>query len=625
MKQRPVHVAVKNALALALGVLAPSVANAQTGTTTGTTTTPPGAGGLGVSGTGGTTSTTTTTTTTGTPATSGTQGATTAPTGTVPLSPTTTTTTTFVTTPAVVEPVVRPPDPTAPLPSLPPPISAVAPGPTTARLHDFLDTRLTWTFGDDDILTSTGQRVPVSPLPRIGDRPQYQLFFDALNSRFAGRENLTHLAMYSRAPGFIPNLVTEAALVLRFDLTQLSTGSGNLNTALYDAGTYLRLLYQTNLGRPNDGLSLTFFPFDTDRFRIGYLWDLSWGGNDVFPRRIGPAPGARIGFDSGPLSVYAGFKTASIVVPLQVITSSADVETVRVEETNYGAPGGLGLRLGDSLRFDASGGYFQQGRFDFPGVRGQQVYIYGGSARLTFNHNLPPSTSIDMQLYRNHPDYPMALFRRETYTPGELSYLLSLEGTAINQHLADIERIGQTTFQPGFAGAFQARLKYGYLGVGFTTLYRDVPFLLRNVPSFIPFYAIPREATVTPELFFAANIDYRFNALNLMPSLIVGMQLPASFSTSVTEGSLLSQRTLVIRRAGNFSILPPGESALPIISARLTMRWDLSTIFATLLWLQYVYDPNGTLLEVDASGTRQVRTFQEPSQLGFGLTAQARF
>ena len=120
------------------------------------------------------------------------------------------------------------------------------------------------------------------------------------------------------------------------------------------------------------------------------------------------------------------------------------------------------------------------------------MYLYGGSARVTFNHNLPPSTSIDMQLYRNHPDYPMALFRRETYTPGELSYLLSVEGTAINQHLADIEHIGQTVFQPGFAGAFQARLKYGYLGVGFTTLYRDVPFLLRNVPSFIPFYAIPR-------------------------------------------------------------------------------------------------------------------------------------
>lgn len=491
--------------------------------------------------------------------------------------------------------------------------------------HDFLDTRLTWTFGDDDILTATGQRVPVSPLPRIGDRPQYQLFFDALNSRFAGRENLTHLVMYARAPGFIPRLVTEAALVLRFDLTELSTRSGNLERALYDAGTYLRLQYQTNPARPSDGLSVTFFPFDTDRFRLGYLWDLSWGGNDIFPRRVGPAPGVRLGLDAGPLSVYTGFKTASIVVPLEVVTSSADIDVVRVEETQYGVLGGIGLRPTDMLRFDLSGGYFQQGRFDFPGVRGQPVYIFGGSARVVLNQNLPPSTSIDMLLYRNHPDYPMQLFRPETYTPGQVSWMTSLEVTAIDQHLADIERAGATTFQPGFAGALQGRIKLGYLGLGLTGLYRDVPFLLRNVPSFIPFYAIPREAQTQAELFFAANVDYRIATANLLPSLTVGLQSPATFSTTVTEGSLQSQRTLVIRRAGNFSILPPGATALPIVSARAATRWDLSSIFAMVTWVQYVYDPNATLLQVDASGTRQVRVFQNPHQLGFGITAQARF
>ena len=55
----------------------------------------------------------------------------------------------------------------------------------------------------DDVLAPTGQRVPVSQLPSIGDRPQYQLFFDALNSRFSGRENLTHLVMYKKLPSFI--------------------------------------------------------------------------------------------------------------------------------------------------------------------------------------------------------------------------------------------------------------------------------------------------------------------------------------------------------------------------------------------------------------------------------------
>lgn len=502
----------------------------------------------------------------------------------------------------------------------------VVPVPRTTY-RDFLDTRLTWTFGDDDVLAPTGQRVPVSPLPSIGDRSQYQLFFDALNSRFAGRENLTHLVLYARAPGFIPRIVTEASLVVRLDLTQLATGANNLNQTLYDAGTYLRIQYQTNLARPNDGLSLTFFPFDTDRFRLGYLWDLSWGGNDIFPRRIGGAPGLRIAYDSGPFNVYAGFKTASIVVPLPVQTMSADIDTVRVAETQYAGLAGFGIRFNDNFRFDASGGFFQQGRFDFPGVRGQPVYVFGGSARIVANNNLPPSTSIDMLLYRNHPDFPMRLFQQETYTPGQFAWNVSVEATALDQHLADIDIPGSTTFQAAFAGAVQGRIKYGYFGAGLTGLYRDVPFLLRNVPSFIPFQSIPRDASVTvsPEYFFAASIDYRIAAANLLPSLIVGLQLPATFSTAVTEGALQSQRTLVIRRAGNFSILPPGSGAVPIISARFALRWDLSTIFAVIGWIQYVHDNNGTLLDVDPTGTRQVRAFQNPDQLGFGLTAQARF
>ncbi|MFO0651435.1 MAG: hypothetical protein U0326_34745 [Polyangiales bacterium] len=544
---------------------------------------------------------------------------------------------------AVAQPVAQAPTTTAPAaaPNGPPVAGALPPASTTGAMpgsaaadlgeratrtsHDFIDTRITWTFGDDDVLADTGQRVPVSPLPRIGDRQQYQLFFDALNSRFAGRENLTHLAMYARAPGFIPRVNTEAALVLRVDLSQLSTGSGNLNQAFYDAGTYLRVSYALSSQRPTDALALTFFPFDTDRFRLGYLWDLSWGGNDIFPRRVGPAPGLKVSLDVGALSVWAGFKTASIVVPLEVVTSSRDIETVRVEETQYAGLGGVGVRLGDLGRVDVSGGWFGQGRFDFAGVRGQPVYIFGASARVLFAQGLRTSQSLDMMLYRNDPTSPFVAFAPETYAPGRLQWSVSAEATAVAQNLADISNPGATTLQPGIAGAVQARLKYGYFGAGVTGLYRDAAFLLRNVPSFIPFQTFPSDAQVDPEYFFAGQLDYAFAAAHLVPSLIVGMQFPSTFRSTVSEGSLQSLRTLVIRRAGNFSILPPGESAVPILSARASLRWDLSTIMAGIVWVQYVADANATLLQVDSSGTRQVRIFQSPNQLGFGLTVQARF
>ena len=89
--------------------------------------------------------------------------------------------------------------------------------------------------------------------------------------------------------------------------------------------------------------------------------------------------------------------------------------------------------------------------------------------------------------------------------------------------------------------------------------------------------------------------------------------------------SLESARTLVVRRAGNFAILPPGERSIPIFSLRAALKWDLSSIFALVTWVQYVRDQNSTLLQVAPDGTRQVRVFQAENQFGFGVSAQARF
>ena len=102
------------------------------------------------------------------------------------------------------------------------------------RAQDFIDNRLTVTFGDDDLLAPTGEQVPLSPLPGFGDRPAYQLFFDSLNSRYSGRETLTHLVVYKKMPAFSDHLTTEAALVVRLDLSSL---------ALADAGSYIRASY----------------------------------------------------------------------------------------------------------------------------------------------------------------------------------------------------------------------------------------------------------------------------------------------------------------------------------------------------------------------------------------------
>lgn len=488
-----------------------------------------------------------------------------------------------------------------------------------ASAQDFIDNRLTVTFGDDDVLAPTGEQVPLSPLPGFGDRPAYQLFFDSLNSRFSGRETLTHLVVYKKMPAFASNLTTEAALVVRLDLSSL---------ALTDAGSYIRAAYNPWSAQPDDGLSLTLFPFDTERFRLGYLYTLSFGGADFIPRRsLLRAPGLKLQFDRGDGYYFLGFKTIPAREPLEIAVGGADteVEVVRVDETQYSLLGGAGWDIADELiRIDVGGGYFQQGRLDLPSYPRAPVYSIGGALRLAIHHNLPISTSIDFSLYKNDPSAPFQAFRPVSYTAGQLGYLVSVEANVLGQHLADVDRTNQTTLEPAVAAALQTRIQYGYFRLELTGLYRDMSYILKNVPSFVPFLSMPTTADIAPEFFFAATGDYHFPKPRITLGLSAGVQLPATFTTTVNTGSAEASRTLVVRQEGQFSILPPGLSAVPIIQSRLQMRIDVSEMLYMQAWVQYVHDENATRLVVSPTeGTRRV--FQRADQLGLGVSVAARY
>jgi hypothetical protein len=497
----------------------------------------------------------------------------------------------------------------------------------------FMDTRLTWTFGDDDFLHKTGEIIPLSPTFSVGERPQYRLFFDNLNSRFTGRENVTHLVMYKKLPGFIDGLTTEAALVVRLDLGQLATQSGNLNSALYDTGSYLRMFYRTGSSEKT-GLGLTFFPLDTDRFRLGYLYDLSWGGSaasinqSIFPRLQGSSPGAKIQFDHEKFYAFGGFKTATIIQPEQVLNpgGESEVETVRVGETNYGFLAGAGVDPLENLRFDVGGGYFQQGKFDLEDVRGKNVFTYGGSGRIVVHEKMPVPQSVDFLLYRNDPAKPLILFKPEKYDPDQFAWSISAEIDALQQHLKDFDVAGQTKDQTALGGAVQGVIKAGYLRVSVTGLYKNLNFVVRNVPGFIPFETLPQSAKTDPELFGALAADYHIASAHLTPGIGGGFQLPSTFRSEFSDGGIPAQRVIVVRQQGDESILPYNKDRTPIMQARIALRWDLSDMFAFVGWVQFIRDNNGTLVVRDPTeGTASLRVFQSPNRLGAAVAVQARF
>jgi hypothetical protein len=510
---------------------------------------------------------------------------------------------------------------------------AVGLAPPGTRPGDFMDTRVSWTAGDDDFLHPTGQIIPLSPSFSIGDRTQYRLFFDSLNSRYAGRENLTHLVMYKKMPGFIPHLTTEAAIVLRFDLDALNANTGNLNAALYDTGSYLRLFYNTG-SDPREGVSATFFPLDTDRFRLGYLYDISWGGTaasinqSIFPGIQGGAPGLKVQYDRKGFYAFGGFKTAQIVQPQQVLSpgTDSDVTTVDVADTNYGFLGGLGWDPAEHVRLDVGTGYFQQGRFDLPDVRGQHVYTYGGSARLLVHQDMPVPQSIDFILYRNDPMSPLILFAPEKYSANQIAWSVSLEGDVLEQHLKDYDVVGGTKDQPAWASALQAVVKYGFWRFSATGIARDLNYVVRNVPGFIPFESMPQDAKSQPEIFGSLAATYYLQHYRLTPGIAGGVQLPSTFESEFTEGGVPASRTIVVRSQGDESILPFDQGRLPIFQGRVSLRWDLSRIMSASVWVQYVRDPNGTLVVVDPTeGTASLRVPQAADRLGGAVNLQARF
>ncbi|MBW2261242.1 MAG: hypothetical protein JRG91_04645 [Deltaproteobacteria bacterium] len=492
-------------------------------------------------------------------------------------------------------------------------VAAVLTAPHPALAGDFMDTRITWVFGDDDFLAGAGEKIPDSPLPSISDREGYELFFDNLDSRYSGRENQTHLVMYKMMPGFIANLTTEAAVVLQFDIFEGGSDFG-------DDGTYLKLHYHTGSMDSDDGVSVVFFPFDTERLRLGYLWDISWGGGAIFTnKRRCWSPGAKVAFQHGIFDAFVGFKTAKISM-VQEETSGG--QPLNVQDTAYGFLGGAGVDLANAFRIDLGAGYFQQGTFEFNGLVGRPVYTAGFSLRLAYHLGREVSMPADYALYRNEPDAqdqlvpaPVLEGGEETEKTKEFSLQISAEGTVLIQHLADPDSFGSTVVQPAYTAALQFLMAYGGLSAHVTGFYRSTTYILHTVPGFSPFWGLPNAVDTKDELFAALGVSYHFDRSHLTPSLILGIQAPATYSAGST--------TVVIRDVNSRDILPTGEAREPIFSTRASLKWDLSEMMSIMLFLQYSRDYNRTRLVRDPDGT--FRTFLSPDELGGALVAQARF
>lgn len=514
-------------------------------------------------------------------------------------------------------------------------VSLTASGP--ARAGDFLDTRITFTVGDDNFFKNAGEQVPDSPLIGIGDRPGYELPFDNLDLATSGRENELHLVLYKKMKGIFPGLITEAAAALEFNMTELESADPDVGTVFSDDSSYIRLAYALDAAKQGTKfIDLVLFPLSGDRFRVGYLYDLTWGGKDIFPNKKGPTPAFKLGGDHGIFYWWAGMK---LVLAPKAPEISANQQGTKHRTTDnevlYGALAGLGVQPIDGLSIDLSGGHIQMAwnPIEKEQIAGSEVTASGLSARIAYGHGMKVGLSSDLRLLRNDPQFIDSLHQRPTYNPGGgLSWRVAAEGNAIAQVLADPDQDASTKRQWATAAALDFRLQINYFRFNFTGVYRSLEFALLSTPSFIPFQALPQDALVDPQLFFAVSADYHFPRLAISPGIQVGVEMPAAFKTQLSAKemgptpvtTLLGEHTMLVRSTGERVILPEGEGRLPIYSVRVKASWYASDFITLIAFVLLSYDENHTTLTINPDLTKSL-VFDDPLGLGAGLTAQARF
>jgi len=501
---------------------------------------------------------------------------------------------------------------------------AVAVAPSPARAGDFIDVRLSFKFFDDDFLHDSKDG---SPGAEFG-RDDMLLPSEAFGTKDTGRETQGHLVLYKNMDGFWPRLLTEAALVLQYEIN-IAQEEKDSDTVvdLEDDGSYIRIGYAlTDEAEPPE-LALVFFPFSTDRFRLGYAYDISWGGPNAFveSQRVKPTTGGKLEFKYGEHYAFIGAKTT------QVNVKRMEADAVSTPEVRWGALAGGGYDIVDMVMLEAGGGYFNRGAFTRENpLMGDPMHSWGLSARATYHYGGKVGLPVDFRLYRNHPEAVEEATERDDRS--SFGLMAGIEYSHLEQTLIDPVVTGRTSWQPANAGNLFARVQFYHFRINLDLVYRDVAFLQFDQPSFETETGFHPDFELEPELFGVLGIDYLFESIHFTPGLLVSYQRPASVKPPqlVEEGiEALDHPTVVVRKRGDWDILPEGDEVTPIWSGKLTLKLQLSEMLTVLGEAYIAIDNNKTRYTLkegqDGNPATWKRIYQDPFIFGAGFILFTRF
>jgi len=482
---------------------------------------------------------------------------------------------------------------------------------STAQAGEFLDVWVTTAFEDTNINAGPGDYSPSANFVMRGNRT----FFENYEARYSDDISQSHLVLYRHDDGFAEGWSTEAAMVLQFNpfLNPDQTSDG---VDITDDGSYVRVI--RDLPGEDHSLSLTGYAVDASRFRLGYSYDLSYGGKEMMARPVWAMPGARLQWQRAGTYAFIGAKSA--------INAMIDEswEGTR-NQAYYSFLSGAGMQLGNML-FEVGAGLFQQGQLEnvpdaSSPLYGQMISAYGLSGQVGWrsSDDIDFIQSGELRVYRNAPEY-----LRESYishgSHEGFGMLVQAEANLLGHDLLDADSDNATIIETAIAGDIQTVFLMNNTEVNIDFVYKDLPYILFNIPGLTSGVSLPEEMVTTPQLYWRAKVSHYLPELNFAPSLGVGLMQPASYTTGDGTYVQYSERD-------KEGVPADRDSATNILAAVAGGQLDISNSMVAVGELLYTIDNNLSKVEADANGDliRVAESDAVRNALGFNLMLRARF
>lgn len=481
-----------------------------------------------------------------------------------------------------------------------------------AHAGDFVDVWVSTAIEDDNVLAGPEFESPSANFVERGNAA----FFENYESRTTDDISRAQLVLYRRDDSFFANWWTEAAFVLRYT-PYLEPDSTDPGTNIEDDGSYVRLV--RNLPGEDHTISLTGYAVDSDRFRLGYSYDLSWGGREMFIQQVGAAPGVRLQWEKGGNYAFAGAKTA---IGDSVDEEINDGTNAALNMTFYGLLAGAGANLGDNFKLEAGVGSFQQGQFSSApdassDIYGSPIVALGlaGQAAFRSRSDIDFIQSGELRLYRNEPDSVRDSYTRHRKVDG-VGLLVQAEANRLSHNLLDGSDSGSTIIEAGYAGDLQSLLVAGTTVIGVDLVYKDLPYIVFNVPGLVSQNAINPDFETSPQLYGRFKVEHWFEKAHVTPGFGIGLMQPSTYTT-------VDGKTVVQIDDRDSEQIPEGQEPAAILSGVGGVQVDLSKSMVVIGELLYTLNNNRSV--TDADNVRILAPSNYRNELGFNFIMRARF